>query len=267
MEEARQAMAAGNHPQAIQIYTKVLEHQDTGKHQDAQEFLALAANATDKSRMPRWSTSVICRLIPQVKARIACASACPPSSRRVRSHRTNCVNPARTGRSGVDVNGSFSQFYRRDTSHIVEQENVTNSRTDETRVNMSALSNDLDINGRRRGGRRISRHALPVVMNTTFFPKTRARATSVASAVCMSTIRRTCIRSARVSSTDPQHRRCARALRWRADELSVKPTVKLNAVTGFPVDSSKDNVKTDRYFYGVSADFGTYADAWILSRS
>ena len=264
MEEARQAMAAGNHPQAIQIYTKILEHQDTGKHQDAQEFLALARERNGQIAHAKMEYERYQQTYPtgegadRVRQRLsALVTARQEPQDKLREP------GAEPGEAAWDVNGSFSQFYRRDTSHIVEQENVTNSRTDETRVNMSALSNDLDINGRRRGGRADIQTRFTGGYEYDFLPEDEGQGD----------ISR--VSSMYVDYQENVHKigtRVGRQTRNTGGVLGrfdgalmsyqVKPTVKFNAVTGFPVDSSKDNVKTDRYFYGVSADFGTYADAW-----
>lgn len=43
----------------------------------------------------------------------------------------------------------------------------------------------------------------------------------------------------------------------------VRPKIRLNAVAGFPVLTSRQtHVLKERYFYGVSADFGAKGDAW-----
>ena len=44
--------------------------------------------------------------------------------------------------------------------------------------------------------------------------------------------------------------------------VPLSDEIVVSGVTGFPVNSTRDtDVETDTYFYGVSADFGTYWDA------
>ena len=45
----------------------------------------------------------------------------------------------------------------------------------------------------------------------------------------------------------------------------VLPSVRVNAMYGYPVDSIRASPSTDRKFYALSADFGTFADAWDVS--
>ena len=45
----------------------------------------------------------------------------------------------------------------------------------------------------------------------------------------------------------------------------LRPRVRLNANFGYPVDSTRDGPATDRSFYALSADFGTFAGGWDLS--
>ena len=41
------------------------------------------------------------------------------------------------------------------------------------------------------------------------------------------------------------------------------PRIKVNLVSGFPVDSTVlEKIDTDRYFYGINADLGTFAESW-----
>ena len=43
----------------------------------------------------------------------------------------------------------------------------------------------------------------------------------------------------------------------------ISPEVVINGVFGFPVESTKKtNVETEKKFYGVSADFGTFNEHW-----
>ena len=45
----------------------------------------------------------------------------------------------------------------------------------------------------------------------------------------------------------------------------LRPRVRLNANFGYPVDSTRNGPTTDRSFYALSADFGTFAGGWDLS--
>ena len=45
----------------------------------------------------------------------------------------------------------------------------------------------------------------------------------------------------------------------------VLPKVRVNALLGYPVDSTRSSPSNDRKFYALSADFGTFAEAWDVS--
>ena len=269
MEEARQAMAGADYARAIQIYTKVLQHVDTGKHQDAQEFLGLArerngqlahAKLAYEQYLERYPEGAGTERVRQRLAGITTARMTPKA--KLRSAERGQEEPS------WDVFGSFSQYYRRDTSHIVTEDTstATTIRDSETRVNLSSLSTDLDITGRRRGGPLEIQSRFTGGYENDFLDEGQGRGDL-----------------SRVSSlyVDLQERphgiggRFGRQTSSKGGVLGrfdgallsyqLRPTVKLNAVSGYPVDSSRDSPDTERLFYGLSADFGTFANAWDFS--
>lgn len=267
MEEARQSMAGGDYPHAIQIYTKILQHVDTGKHQDAQEFLGLArerngqlahAKLVYEQYLERYPEGPGADRVRQRLAGLTTARMAP--KQKLRTAERGQETPT------WDVYGSFSQYYRRDTSHIVTEDTstTTTNRTSETRVNLSSLSTDLDITGRRRGG--------PLEIQSRFtggyeadFLKDGPGDISRVSSLYVDLQDHT----HGIGGRFGRQTRSTGGVLGRFDgallSYRLMPTIKLNAVTGYPVDTSKDNLKTDRLFYGLSADFGTYANAWDFS--
>jgi hypothetical protein len=45
----------------------------------------------------------------------------------------------------------------------------------------------------------------------------------------------------------------------------VLPRLRINANVGYPVESTRNGIDTNRNFYGLSADVGTFANAWDFS--
>ncbi len=253
MEEARQAMATNDYRRAVQLYTKILEHEDTGQHQDAQEFLALARERNGQIAHAKMEYERYLERYPE-----------GPGADRVRQRLAGLITARQTPKERLrtvergqekptwETHGSFSQFYRRDISQVEDEDSI---------VNQSSLSTDLDVNARRRGGDLDIQTRFSGGYEHDFLddgPGSLSRLSSLYVDVQD--------RKHDVGMRLGRQTRSTGGVLGRFDgallSFQVKPTVKLNAVSGFPVDSSKDSLETNRYFYGVSADFGTYANAW-----
>jgi hypothetical protein len=151
------------------------------------------------------------------------------------------------------MRGGFSQFYRRDVSY-------TDSAG--TTVNQSALDSDLDAIGqlvkpnyelhtRFTGGYRYDflhgNDANPLRITSLYFDAADHHRKNLA-------------RLGRQSQSRG-------GVLGRFDGLllsrQVAPFVKLNLVSGYPVDTTTiDQIATQTLFYGVNADLGTFANAW-----
>jgi len=266
MEEARQAMAGGDYARAIQIYTKVLQHVDTGEHQSASEFLGLARERNGQLAHAKLAYEQYLAQYPEgpgaerVRQRLAgLTTARMAPKEKLRGVERDQEEPT------WDTFGSFTQYYRRDTSHIVTEDTSTpiTARDSETRVNLSSLTTDLDITGRRRGGPLEIQSRFTGGYEYDFLDEDEGSGDiSRVSSLYVDLQDRTHDVGGRLGrqslSTSGVLGRFDGAL------LSYQwlPKVKLNAVSGYPVDSSKDSTDTDRLFYGVSADFGTFANTW-----
>ncbi len=264
MEEARQAMARGDYPRGIQLYTKILQHQDTGSHQEAQEFLAFARERNGQLAHAKLAYETYLQRYPE-----------GPGADRVRQRLAGLVTARKTPKDKLrasereqlgpywEIFGNFAQFYRRDTSHIVEQDALSDARFEETRVNQSSLSNDLDISSRRRGGAIDVDTRFSGGYEVDFLPEEESAGDVSRVSSLYADVQD---RKRGLGGRFGRQTRSSGGVLGRFDgallSYQLSPTVKLNAVSGFPVDSSKDSPDTERLFYGLSADFGTYANAW-----
>ena len=253
MEEARQAVVSGDHSRAIQLYTKILEFPNHPYRKQALEFLGVArekkgqlahAIAVYKRYLARYPEGEGADRVKQRLAGITTASKrIPPGSRKLK--RKIETNP-------WDIYGGLSMFYRRDenTSDDIEES-----------VTQSSLSNDLDFTARRR--------------TRTSDIQTRFTGSYLFDFLDNSSGDQTSVSSLYIDATDKTHglsmrlgrqSRSTGGVLGRVDGLLLgyKTTdwLTLNAITGFPVLSTRDQIKTDRYLYGISADLGTFANAW-----
>jgi hypothetical protein len=253
MEEARQAVAENNVGHAIQLYTKVLQYPDNQYSRDALEFLGLARERNRQYAHAIREYERYLELYPEgegsvrVKQRLAGLTTAAEQPRRLApgNKRTAAATP-------WEVYGGFSQFYRRD-------ESSTDAGGD--LVTQSSISNDLDITARKRSGTYDLQSRFTGSYLHDFLSEGPGSYSSVSSLYVDGNLKKYGL-SARLGR---QSRNTGGVL-GRFDGLLVgyqlTDWLTVNGVAGFPVFSTRDNPDTDRYLYGISADLGTFANAW-----
>lgn len=254
MEEARQSMAKSDYSHAIALYTKILEYPDHPYRQDAQEYLGLARERNGQLAHAKAEYETYLKLYPKgegadrVKQRLTgLLTAQAPAQAKL---------PKEAKRNDIplwNVRGGFSQFYRRDVSSI----NGVG-----TTVNQSALDTDLDV---------IAQLTQPgYEMHSRF---TGGYRNDFLDSNINNPLR---ITSLYVDAADHRHENLGRIGRQslsrggvlgRFDGMLLSHQlmrfVKLNLVSGYPVDTTTiDKIATQTLFYGVNADFGTFANTW-----
>ena len=248
MADARAAMLAENYSEAIRLYTGVL--QIPGEHRaEAREFLGLARERNNQPAYARAEYRAYLQEYPEgegaarVRQRLAGLTAAASQPRAP-------LRAAENEYATWDVFSGISQYYRRDVNQINEDADFL--------VTQSALYSDVDFNVRRRGsnfdvlGRVTATHIYDLMSEEDF--TSRGNDTRVSYAY--------------IDVNDQQRRWSARMGRqslhtggvlgrfdglystyeWAADR-------ELHFTTGYPVESTRDSVQTDRQFYGFSADF------------
>ena len=253
MEQARDAMTAGNTGRAVQLYTKVLSYPENPFQKDALEFLGLARERKGQLAHAIQEYKRYLELYPQsegaerVQQRLAglTTSRKAPGPRKLGAKR-----PAKEAE--WDVYGGLSQFYRRDAS---------TTDVDGTEINQSSLSTDLDVTTRRRSENFDMQSRFTGSYLKDFLDNGVSDETSVSSLFLdVKDLQRG------LSGRVGRQSRNTGGVLGRFDGLLVSyklnESITVNGVTGFPVFSTDDSVKTDRYLYGISADLGTFANAW-----
>jgi tetratricopeptide (TPR) repeat protein len=252
MEEAKKAMTGGSYRRAVQYYTKILEYPDHKFRQDAQEFLGLARERNGQLAHARAEYEKYLGLYPKgeaadrVRQRLAgliTARAKPKKK----------LRKAKKREARTDFYGSFSQFYNRYESFTDIGGNI---------VNQSALSSDMDINIRRRSIAYDTSFVLVAGYDYDFLEDGPGDETSLSQAYIDMLDRGRGI-SGRIGR---QSRSTDGVLgRFDGGVLSYKllPWLKVNGISGFPTNSSiLESYDTNKYFYGLSMDLGTFADHW-----
>jgi tetratricopeptide (TPR) repeat protein len=255
MEEAAKAVTRGDHRQAVEYYTKILEYPRHRFSQEAQEFLGLARERAGQLAHARAEYEKYLELYPKgegadrVRQRLAgllTARATPQE--KLREARAPQAETAAT----TDIHGSFSQFYQRFENFTDQGGNV---------VTRSLLSTDLDFAIRRR----TAAYQLSSVFSGGYDHSFLADdgGDFRLSRLYLDVLHRERGISARLGretrSTDGVLGRFDGAV------LGYQPfrPIKVNALFGFPADPSQfSEYETNKYFYGASLDLGTFAERW-----
>jgi tetratricopeptide (TPR) repeat protein len=248
MDAARNAVLDEEFDDAASLYTQLLG--EPGPHQqEAREYLGVAreklgqidqAAAEYRAYLSEYPNDAS---IPRVQQRLEgmlTAAAAP----RVALRRAQTA-----GEPAWDFVTGVSQYYRRDVDNLDGQ--------DTDFFELSALQSDVDFSARRSGGRydmlgRISAsHFYDLIGEDNNGPGDQGR-----------------VSYAYFDMVDTQQDWSLRVGRQSLHTLGVlgrfdgahfsygwRPDQRLHFMAGYPVDSTRDKIETDRKFYGVAADF------------
>ena len=253
MDEATKAMTGGEPVRAIALYKEVLSTPGHRYLQSAQELLGLARERSGDIKKARAEYMTYLILYPEgedserVRQRLsALETARAKPQKRLRKAKEK-------KESTTEFYGSFSQFYNREDSYTDLGGNV---------VNRSSLSNDMDITVRKRNGS-IEHSAVIIVGYEQDFLNAGANNKTYLSRVYYDLLDRDRELSLRLG----RQSRSTGGVLGRFDgaffSYQVLSQVKLNLVAGYPVNSAVfEKFDTDKHFYGLSMDLGTFADYW-----
>ena len=252
MEEARQAVVKGDYSRAVQLYSKILRYADNPYQQDALEYLGLSRERKGQLAHAKKEYQRYLSLYPEgegadrVRQRLAglmTARKTPTSRPQKRSMQTA---------HAWDVFGGISQFYQRAIS-------ITDA--DGGDVDASALTNDIDVTARRRGERYDFQARLSSSYAYDFLGDGAGSETSVSTLYLDGADR-----NRGLSFRLGRQSRDSGGVLGRFDGLllgyKLTDWMILSGVAGFPVANTDNKVETDGRLYGLSIDWGTFADAW-----
>ncbi len=253
MKKGSGALSDKNYKLAIKTFTQLLRYPENKYSMDSQEFLGFAYELNGNVGEARREYDRYLSLYPEsrganrVRQRLASlitARESPQKSLRKRL--------ARSRESQWQNFGSFSQFYRRDESN-------TNSAG--FRENLSLLSSDISVSTRYRGekylmsSRFIGGHDLdfrgPETINRSSVSSLYFDATNLEGDFYVKVGRQS------VSKDGVLGRMDGAVLSYKLNDY-----VKLNTVMGLVVESTEKSANSDKSFVGISADLGTFSNAW-----
>jgi tetratricopeptide (TPR) repeat protein len=249
MDEAGRALTRGDHREAIDLYTRILAQPRHQFSQEAQELLALARERNGQLAEAQAEYERYLQLYPEgegaerVRQRLAgllTARAQPPERLREAAPREE-----------LQIHGAFSQYYNRLHSTTGPNDTV---------LTRSLLSTDLDLTIRGRASNYALSSVLSVGYDQDFLDgKGNWRLSRLY-----------------FDLLDTQGGLAARVGRQTRSTDGVLGTfdgavvgyqflrpLRVNALAGIPVDVDLGRpYNSDRYFYGLSLDLGTFAQHW-----
>jgi len=257
MEQARQAVTAGNAARAVVIYNRVAAYPVSPYREDARELLGVAHEKKGQLALAKVAYEDYLKRYPEgegadrVRQRLAglVTAAVRPRERMRREPVAESAELARW-----DVFGSFGQNYRRDLNRINSQDLTTTQ---------SLLSNLLDVNARRRSEDSDLRLRFTGSYDHDFLVNSDSQ-TRVAAAYADYASRNQLhlLRAGRQT-------RSSGGVLGRFDGLyygyKFAGDYRINLVTGKPVTSTADGLNEHQLFYGTSLDVGPLWDDWNLS--
>jgi tetratricopeptide (TPR) repeat protein len=257
LQQARAAFRRKDYATAIPLLTRLVEQPEFPGRAEALELLGLARERSGQLAHAKAEYEEYLRRYPEGEAaertrkRLrALAFATSPAAVRAAN--------ATAGESPWKTYGGWSQTYRRDDAGF------DNGSTSGDRTTQNTILTDVAFTARRRGERydfasRVSAgYGLDLLQDG---PGDQSRVTTLFAELRDRELDWT-LRGGRQSGG-------LGGLVGTYDGLyasyQLQPRLRLNVLGGYPVESTRTGPDTDRRFYAVSADLGTFGGAWDLS--
>jgi tetratricopeptide (TPR) repeat protein len=254
MEEARKLIVAGDTSRAIQIYTKILQTPGHARHQEAQEYLALAREKNGQTAHAKAEYQRYLALYPDSDgtARVTQRLAALLAGDRQRSRAVGAAGPASNTRASRQsdwrLQTYFSQYYRRDANQLNDEDQVTSQ---------SALYSDVNLDARRRGERFDFSSRLSAGYRNDFLDEDAGHEDELRVSYAYADL---------LDATTGLRGRIGRQSRntggvlGRFDGLNLgyqlNEHLLFSTVFGKPAYSSSDGIDSSRSFYGASINYG-----------
>ncbi len=262
---AQTDMRRKNYNGAIESLTKLLRGIPAGQRPQARELLGLARERNGQLAHAKAEYQAYLRDFPnehgaeRVRRRLAALRTAYRSARGSSLFSTDPNDP-----HAWRLYGGFSQLYRRDNNQINSTNQLSVGVTNTAQNNFAsqnALLNDFDMVARRHGTDydTISRVSAGYIKD--LLPNGPGDQVRVSSAYFELTDR-----ERGWSGRFGRQTRSSDGLLGTFDGLFAsyqwKPHLTINSAVGFPVETSRSGVNSDRRFEALAFDFGTFGTAW-----
>jgi hypothetical protein len=261
METARQAVATKDFTTAIRLYEKVLRDGGPEVKPIALEFLGVVrdkngqkaqAKLVYKRYLAEYPDGEAAERVQQRLTGLITATKRPPQKLRGAK-----VQPGE--KPDWQVFGGISQFYRRDnqTTNLDEDDELTS-------VSRSSLTSDLDLSARLRTDAYSVRTRFSGGYEKDFLSDGPGSNGQVSTLYAKFSDRK---RNLHLQAGRQPGNKGGVLGRFDGALFSVglPKEVTLNFVGGYPVDSSRDSLDTDRYFFGANVDLKPFGKEWDLN--
>jgi tetratricopeptide (TPR) repeat protein len=258
LQQAQEAMRRKDYPKAIQLLTILTQQPEFPQRAQALEMLGLARERSGQLAHAKAEYEEYLRTYPngegaaRVKTRLnALMFAASPASRQAAGS-----SDAQRWR----VYGGFSQTYLHDTSKVDSGSLGSSSTT------QSALLNDVALAVRKTGERYDFAARMSGAYGLDFGADSSGSGNQATVALLSAEIQdRVLDWSARIGRQSGTLGGIIGTFDGLSGGYQITDTLRLNAYLGYPVDTTQDTPSSDRTFYAISADLGTFADAWDFS--
>ena len=250
--EADEAMTAANYPRAIQLYTKLGKAEDDAVRELARRKLGMAREANGQIAHAKAEYRRYLKLYPE-------GDGAKDVQTRLDQMRARQMRGMLLGKTqGIDATdawfkdfyGSFSTFYYR------------NSRTldkEDTEVTRSSLNPDFDFTVRLRNDTYDIRTVF-IGGHEEDLLEDGDSETRISSAYV--DLKHKAGHSIRLGRQSRSNGGVLGRFDGAYVGIQLFDKLGLNLVGGYPVQSSTDGFESDKHFYGLSFDLGTFADHW-----
>lgn len=256
--EARSAFDDADYPTAVRLLTRLVEYPEHARRAEAQELLGLARERSGQLAHAKAEYEEYLRRYPGGAAAVRVGQRLAALTTLDTRPRVEAV--ARADETGMRWTsfGGWSQDYRRDAT------TVETSDFSADFVSQSMLVTDGDLSLRGRGERFDVQARVNAGHMRDLLPDGPGDRTRVSVAYADLTDRQT-----QVSARLGRQSRHTGGVLGTFDGLSLGwqalPKMKLNLMSGFPVESTREPLATDRQFISLSASLNGWADGLEIS--
>ncbi len=259
MDAARVATSRKDYAKAVELLTKLTRQPEFPQRARAQEMLGLVRERSGQLAHAKAEYTEYLRRYPQGEA-----------ASRIRQRLRLLASAGRTGRNGTlsgsdgdldkawRIDGGLTQFYRWERAELTTLGETTNQQS------QNGVYTDGDLLARHRGdtydiiARFSGGYAKDLLTNG---PGDQVRVSSAYVEINQ--------RERGLDFRAGRQSRSSGGLLGTFDGLfgsyQWRPHVNVSAAAGFPVESTRESLGTERQFLGLAAEFGPYNDKWDYS--